>query len=125
VQSSSSLAVRRHRLNFYLVLRKLIAKLQAFSQRIQETPMVRFYLSIYSDDIPFVRRWLKAGPPGTVCSAPMSLQATSSHVPMISFEIDLAHSWLQHKDRARSTLAKRLSFLATVIVALDCSRAER
>jgi len=32
------------------VLRKLIPKLQAFSQCIQETPMVRFYSSIYADD---------------------------------------------------------------------------
>ena len=39
-----------HRLDFYAVLRKLIAKLQTFSQCVQETPMVRFYSSIYSDD---------------------------------------------------------------------------
>jgi hypothetical protein len=30
--------------------RQLIPKLQAFSQSIQETSMVRFYSSIYSDD---------------------------------------------------------------------------
>ena len=41
---------RLHRLDFYVVLRKLIAKLQTFSQCIQETSMVRFYSSIYSDD---------------------------------------------------------------------------
>jgi hypothetical protein len=50
VQSSSLLIVRLHRLNFYVVLRKLIPKLQAFSQSIQETSMVRFYSSVYSDD---------------------------------------------------------------------------
>jgi hypothetical protein len=50
VQSSSLRAFRWHRLDFYVVLRKLIAKLQAFSQCIQETPMVRFYSSIYADD---------------------------------------------------------------------------
>ena len=32
------------------MLRKLIAKLQAFSQGIQETSMARLYSSIYSDD---------------------------------------------------------------------------
>ena len=47
MQSSSSLIVRLHRLNFYVVLRKLIPKLQAFSQSIQETAMVRFYSSVY------------------------------------------------------------------------------
>jgi hypothetical protein len=45
-----SLGARSHRLNFYFVLRKLITELQAFSQRIQETSMVRSYSSIYSDD---------------------------------------------------------------------------
>jgi hypothetical protein len=41
VQSSSLLAVRLHRLNFYVVPWKLIPKLQTFSECIQETPMVR------------------------------------------------------------------------------------
>ena len=50
MQSSSLPAFDRHRLDFYVVLRKLIPKLQAFSQRIQETSMVRFYSSIYADD---------------------------------------------------------------------------
>ena len=50
MQSSSLLTVRLHRLNFYVVLRKLISKLQAFPESIQETPMVRFYSSIYADD---------------------------------------------------------------------------
>jgi len=44
------LTVRLHRLNFYVVLRKLITKLQALSQSIQKTSMVRFYSSIDSDD---------------------------------------------------------------------------
>jgi hypothetical protein len=47
---------RLHRLNLYVVLRKLIPKLQAFSKCIQETPMVRFYSSIYSDDKVFIRQ---------------------------------------------------------------------
>jgi hypothetical protein len=40
VQSRSLVRARLHRLNFYVVLRKLIAKLQTFSQSIQETTMV-------------------------------------------------------------------------------------
>ena len=50
------LTARLHRLDFYVVLRKLIAELQAFSQCIQETPMVRFYSSIYSDDKMLIRQ---------------------------------------------------------------------
>jgi hypothetical protein len=50
VPGNSLLTVRPHRLNFYVVLRKLIPKLQSFSQCIQETPMVRFYSSIYTND---------------------------------------------------------------------------
>ena len=56
MQSNSLLTVRLHRLNFYVVLRKLIAKLQAFSQCIQETSMVRFYSSIYADDKLLIRQ---------------------------------------------------------------------
>ena len=56
MQSSSLLTVRLHRLNFYVVLRKLIPKLQAFSKRIQETSMVRFYSSIYADDKMLIRQ---------------------------------------------------------------------
>jgi hypothetical protein len=48
--------VRLHRLDFYVVLRKLIAKLQALSKSIQETSMVRFYSSIYSDDKMLIRQ---------------------------------------------------------------------
>ena len=47
---------RLHRLDFYVVLRKLIAELQAFSRCIQETPMVRFYSSIYADDKMLIRQ---------------------------------------------------------------------
>ena len=50
------LTVRLHRLDFYVVLRKLIPKLQAFSQCIQETSMVRFYSSIYADDKLLIRQ---------------------------------------------------------------------
>jgi hypothetical protein len=44
------------RAHFDVVLRKLIPKLQAFSKRIQETPMVRFYSSIYADDKVLIRQ---------------------------------------------------------------------
>ena len=54
MQSSSLLAVRL--LNFYVVPRKLIPKLQACSQCIQETSMVRFYSSIYADDKMLIRQ---------------------------------------------------------------------
>jgi hypothetical protein len=40
VQSSPLVTDRFHRLDFYIVLRKLIPKQQAFSQRIQEASMV-------------------------------------------------------------------------------------
>jgi hypothetical protein len=54
--SSPLLIVRRHRLNFHVVLRKLIPKLRAFSKCIQETPMVRFYSSIDADDKVLIRQ---------------------------------------------------------------------
>ena len=44
------------RAHFHVVLRKLIAKLQAFPKCIQKTPMVRFYSSIHSDDEMFIRQ---------------------------------------------------------------------
>ena len=56
MKTSSLPTVRLHRLDFYVVLRKLIPKLQAFSQCIQETSMVRFYSSIYSDDKMLIRQ---------------------------------------------------------------------
>jgi predicted transcriptional regulator len=56
VQGISLFAARLHRLDFYVVLRKLIPKLQAFSQGIQETSMVRFYSSIYADDKVLIRQ---------------------------------------------------------------------
>ena len=56
MQSNSLLTARLHRLHFYVVLRKLIAELQAFSQCIQETPMVRFYSSIYADHELLIRQ---------------------------------------------------------------------
>ena len=48
--------VRLHRLDFHVVLRKLISKLQACSQCIQETSMVRFYSSIHLEDKVLIRR---------------------------------------------------------------------
>jgi hypothetical protein len=56
VQSSSLLTVRLHRLNFYVVLWKLIPKLQPFSQCIQKAPMTRFYSSIYADDKTLIKQ---------------------------------------------------------------------
>ena len=56
VQSSSLLTFRQRRLNFYVVLRKLIPKLQALSQCIQETSMMRFYSSVYSDNNMLIRK---------------------------------------------------------------------
>jgi len=56
VQSSSLFTARLHGSNFDVVLRKLIFELQAFSQGIHETSMVRFYSSVYSDDIVFIRQ---------------------------------------------------------------------
>jgi hypothetical protein len=56
VQSRSLVIFRQHRLNLYVVLRKLISKLQAFSQSIQETSMMRFYPSIHSDDEMLIRQ---------------------------------------------------------------------
>jgi hypothetical protein len=44
------------RANLDIVLRKLIAKLQALPKSIQETPMVRFYSSIYADDKMLIRQ---------------------------------------------------------------------
>ena len=55
------LTARLHRLDFYVVLRKLIPKLQAFSQCIHETSMVRFYSSIYSDDKMLIRQMICDG----------------------------------------------------------------
>jgi hypothetical protein len=43
------------RAHFDVVLRKLIPKLQAFSQGIQETSMVRFYSPVYSDNKMLIR----------------------------------------------------------------------
>jgi hypothetical protein len=44
------------RAHFDVVPRKLIVELQAFSQCIQETSMVRFYSSIYADDKMLIRQ---------------------------------------------------------------------
>jgi hypothetical protein len=55
-KGSSLLIIRLHRPDFYVVLRKLIAELQAFSKRIQETTMVRFYSSIYANDKMLIRQ---------------------------------------------------------------------
>ena len=54
--NSCFFTVRLQGSDFYLVLRKLIPKLQAFSKCIQETPMVRFYSSIDADDEMLIRQ---------------------------------------------------------------------
>ena len=51
-----SFTAHLHRPDFYVELRKLIPKLQAFSKSIQETSMVRFYSSIYADDEMLIRK---------------------------------------------------------------------
>jgi hypothetical protein len=56
VQSGALLIIRLHRLNLDVVLRKLIPELQAFSECIHKTSMVRSYSSIYSDDKVFIRQ---------------------------------------------------------------------
>jgi hypothetical protein len=56
VQSRSLFTACIHRAHFDVVLRKLIFELQAFSQCIQETSMVRFYSSIYADDKMLIRQ---------------------------------------------------------------------
>jgi hypothetical protein len=53
-----SFTAHLHRLNFYVVPRKLIPKLQAFSKSIQEASMVRFYSSIYADDKMLIRQMI-------------------------------------------------------------------
>jgi len=50
------MTVRLHLLNFDVMLRKLIPKLQAFSKCIHETSMVRLYSSIYADDKMLIRQ---------------------------------------------------------------------
>ncbi len=50
MQSSSWVTGCLVRLNFDVMLWKLIPKQQAFPQGIQETSMVRFYSSVYADD---------------------------------------------------------------------------
>jgi hypothetical protein len=59
VQSISLLTVRLHRLDFYVVLRKLIAELQAFSQCIQETgcDSVQLTASQFITPPPGKERW--------------------------------------------------------------------
>ncbi len=56
VQSSSAPTSLMHRVDFDVVLRKLIPKLQAFSKCIQETPMVRFYSSVDANDEMLIRQ---------------------------------------------------------------------
>jgi hypothetical protein len=50
------LLTRQHRLNSYIVLRKLIPKLQAFSQGIHKTSMVRPDSPIDPNDVVLIRQ---------------------------------------------------------------------
>ena len=45
-----------HRVDFHVVLRKLISEVQAVSQRIHETSMVRFYSPVNTNDIVLMRQ---------------------------------------------------------------------
>ena len=45
-----------HRADLYIVLRKLVAQIQAFSQRVYETAMVRFYSTVNPNDIVVIRQ---------------------------------------------------------------------
>jgi hypothetical protein len=56
VQGGSLFTARLYRLNFDIVLRKLIPKLQAFSKGIQEPTMVLFYSTIHADNKMLIRQ---------------------------------------------------------------------
>ena len=56
MQSRSLFTACIHHAHFEFVLRKLIFELQAFSQCIQETSMVRFYSSIHANDEMLIRQ---------------------------------------------------------------------
>ena len=45
-----------HRADFDIVLRKLVAQIQAFPQRVYETAMVRFYSTVDPNDIVVIRQ---------------------------------------------------------------------
>jgi hypothetical protein len=45
-----------HRADLYIVLRKLVAQIQAFSQRVYETAMVRLYSTVDPNDIVVIRQ---------------------------------------------------------------------
>ena len=51
VQRHLLLTALMHRADLDIVLRKLVAQIQAFSQRIYETAMVRFYSTIDPNDV--------------------------------------------------------------------------
>jgi hypothetical protein len=56
VQSGSFLTARSHRLNLYIVPRVLISELQAFSQGIHKTAMVRPDSPIDPNDVVLIRQ---------------------------------------------------------------------
>jgi hypothetical protein len=56
VQSGSFLTASSHRLNLYIVPWVLISELQAFSQGIHKTSMVRSYSSVNTDDVVLIRQ---------------------------------------------------------------------
>jgi len=101
VPGNSLLTVRPHRLNFYVVLRKLIPKLQSFSQCIQETPMVRFYSSIYTNDKMLIRQmsYDRAfhGSPHQIAGAQQTMTDASAAFPiklsLASFVVEIRSFW--------------------------------
>ena len=68
---------RVYQLNFDIVLRKLIPKLQAFSKGIQEPTMVRFYSTIHADNKMLIRQMsgdsVFHGVPRHIAAAPGSV----------------------------------------------------
>src|ERR1700760_2728961 len=50
-----------HRADFDIVLRKLVAQIQAFPQRVYETAMVRFYSIVDPNDIVVIRQMICDG----------------------------------------------------------------
>jgi hypothetical protein len=50
-----------HRADLYIVLRKLVAQIQAFPQRIYEPAMVRFYSTVDPNDIVVIRQMICDG----------------------------------------------------------------
>jgi hypothetical protein len=83
VQSRSLTTARLHRADFDLVLRELISKMQAFSQRINKASMVRLYSSVDLDDIVLAMSCDSAfhGVPPSIAAATMNEDRMLGSVP--------------------------------------------